>query len=174
MFLIDGENPVPTIKELVPTVNFRNDRFESHFWANQFHRIQGAVVAAAPALNSMVSLLNPANSGSLLVVEFIDTGGTVAFRAQAASVVQAAGGVSAVIGIPRDFRASGGPGAAQLWTNNTTVGPGEQGRLHDVGLKFVQFAINPGQALTVWNPTVNSNVELTFGWFDTPIQKGTL
>jgi len=169
MFGIDGENPVPSLSELLPVVVIENDRVESMYDGNEFIRINGASLAAAPGFASQVALVNPIGSGVLVIVEQIACVNTVAGRLSAGSVLTAAPYIlSANPGVPRDGRASGGGGAPQIWTSQTAAAPAEQFRLYGGGngLLEVGWVLNPNQGLVMWAPTVGALNEVYFIYRD--------
>lgn len=169
---IDGENPIPTVAELVPVVIMEGERFELRFPGNEFSYIGGVAVAAGGAGNaSNIALLNPTGSGQLVVVEKIDASILWSIGAVAESVILASYTQAPANVITRDFRGFGP--AAQIWTRNNAVPVTERARMHGVGLNELEFCIAPGQAMVVWGTALNVATEASYVWRERGLDYGT-
>lgn len=169
---IDGENPIPTVAELVPVCIIEGERFELRFPGNEFSFVGGVAVAAGGAGNaSNIALLNPSNSGVLVVVEKIDASILWSIGAVAESVILASYTQAPANVITRDFRGFGS--AAQIWTRNNAVPVTERARMHGIGLNEIEFAIAPGQAMVIWGTALNVATEGSYVWRERGLDYGS-
>lgn len=172
MFGTDGDNPIPTLNELLPVVVVENDRFESRFPGNEFSFVGGLSVAAGGAGNSSnVALLNPTGSGILATVEAISQLSASVIGAVAESVITASYTQTTTDLITRDFRGFGS--ACQIWSRNNAVPPTARGRLQAGGTHYVNFSIAPGQAIVLWGVTLNAVAEITYFWYERALDLST-
>lgn len=173
MFGMRGENPTPTLKDIVPVVVIENDRPESNYALGNTEGLRGGVLdsAAVAANNSWGAVYNPVGSGIIGVIEAFNIITVVAAgRAQVAVIgaqqaafatIVAAGAASLfgrdtrlhtptiqVGGLKTSFGATLGALSTPMWD------------LED-GEYAWPVVLGPGSALLFTNVTINERLEVS-------------
>lgn len=181
MLGIDGENPIPTVKELVPTAVVEQDRIEWGAAAGETRWMAEQGQLAGGAANSgLFALLNPTGSGVLAVVELVAAvcaGGSVELTIAAEATILATFAQAVTNVIPRDtaFILNTRP-ACTLWTRNNLPPLGGPGfRFQNAAPPARDFLIlRPGAGFVLQDPTLNEAVTFSWAWRERPLESGTL
>lgn len=185
MFGIDGENPIPTLDELLPVAIVEGDRIEREAAGTvvEFMGDSQDIAAGGAGNVGQVVLLNPSNSGVIIALEGWDAWGTAAVFVDVSGITETTTlasytrlGPGFQFGNPRDGRFFGQGAAAQLWfRNNAAFGPGSYRyrvnakRHHDArGL----FVMPPGRGYVFADATANEVFRAAFFWRETPLEQG--
>jgi hypothetical protein len=172
IFGFRGDNPIPSIAELLPVVVIENDRPEWGFGGNEFYSGIQRTQAGISTQFSHVAIVNPPSTGVLVVIEKVVS--TVDANFYIASPSDLGAGPLFLVGttasatvLERDLRiAAGGVFAARAETGSNAVIPW-RGPVYPIGPaveKFVElsFEISPGRAVIV--ATAALNTAITVGW----------
>lgn len=136
-------------------------------------------VAAGGAGNaSVIALLNPSNSNSLIILEWADffpaTGVlvNVAIFAEVTITTNFTQGGTMTSRDSRAFGAAGGNGVGQLWFRNNAAGPGGVSYVLRPGSAqpFPKLIMHPGFAYGFADTTLNEIMSGAFSWRERPAQ----
>lgn len=181
MFGIDGENPVPTLDDLLPVAVIENDRLDTHFPGREFHFMGRGFIGAGGAANpGVIAFLNPTGSGVLATIDVFSPQGTAGLETDITGITEASvlaayaqiAGFTA--GNPTDSRAFGQAAACQLWTRNNAVPPGGVSyRLNNRDAQKPRFVVHPGLGFIFSDRTLNEQYDVSFWWSERALESGT-